>query len=95
MHGGQVTLVLLRWLSAETDRESREAASGRIGEEGVEKEEATDCQIAMWQSSVASGTVTTITTAASVIVAVKWRQDREKTREGRVREDSATDWKDY
>ena len=40
-------------------------------EEEEEEEEATDCQIALWQSSVASGTVTSIATAASVVVAVK------------------------
>lgn len=34
-------------------------------------EEATDCQIAAWQSSVPSGTVTTSATAASVVVAVR------------------------
>lgn len=74
-------LFLLRCLSAETESEPGEQASG-IGKE-AEGKEATDCQIAVWQSSVASGTVTT---AASVVVAVKWRQDREKNREkqGRV-----------
>ncbi len=90
-------LVLLRCLSAETEREPRKEARGVEGEEKESGREATDCQIAVWQSSVASGTVTTATTAASVVVAVRWRQDREKqrkTREGRVMEDRASDWED-
>lgn len=58
------------------------SAEESMGEEGG-WEEATDCQIAAWQSSVPSGTVTTSATAASVVVAVRWRQDGEKQRKTR------------
>lgn len=80
--------VLLRCLSAETgwgteratERETeRESWRGEVRGTGGRRRvrEATDCQIAAWQSSVASGTVIAATTA-SVVVAVIWRRDRGK-----------------
>lgn len=44
---------------------------GEERREEEEEREATDCQIAVWQSSVASGTVTSAATAASAVVAVR------------------------
>lgn len=76
---------MLRCLSVKTEKEQEE--------EGGERE-ATDCQITVWQCSVASGTGTTAATAACVVVAVRCRQDREKqrkTRQGQVKEDIAAD----
>lgn len=74
---------------ARSQRERGAEGSGGRGDE--EEEEATHCQISVWQSSVASGTVTTSATAASVVVAVRWRPDggkRGKTEEVRVKEDN-------
>lgn len=93
MHGGKVDL-----LSSSGVYQLRQSWEGRWEESrGEESEEArmkaTDCQIAVWQSSVASGTVTTATTV-SVVVAVRRRQDREKQRktgEGWHKENSAGD----
>lgn len=73
MHGSQVDLLSRSGVYQLRQRGSR----GRREEESRgwrrrrRGKEATDCQIAVWQSSVASGTVTTAAAAASVVVAVR------------------------
>lgn len=68
MRGGKVDLLSCSGVYQLRQRGSRGRRAGGIVGVG---EDATDCQITVWQSSVASGTVTAAATAASVVVAVK------------------------
>lgn len=70
MHGSQVDLLSRSGVYQLRQRGRREEES-RGWRRRRRGKEATDCQIAVWQSSVASGTVTTAAAAASVVVAVR------------------------